>query len=108
MNPSTGKGTDFLKPEAGDRRDRPGWSGFFWPVLNHNFAAGSSTQSSSYGHDDVSVSIRLIRRPEFRRAFSVLQGNLDVPVPNDAKQVKQGLEDIFWSLLNSREFLFNH
>ena len=93
MNPSTGKGTDFLKPEAGDRRDRPGWSGFFWPVLNHNFAAaGSSTQSSSHGHDDVSVSIRLIRRPEFRRAFSILQGDLDIPVLDDGKQVSRNVE----------------
>jgi hypothetical protein len=30
------------------------------------------------------------------------------PVAGEGSNEKQGLEDIFWALLNSREFLFNH
>ena len=31
-----------------------------------------------------------------------------VPVLNQTKDLSQALDDIFWALLNSREFLFNH
>ncbi|MCG8583445.1 MAG: DUF1549 and DUF1553 domain-containing protein [Pirellulales bacterium] len=31
-----------------------------------------------------------------------------VDTVNEAKNQKQGIDDVFWALLNSREFLFNH
>ncbi len=50
-----------------------------------------------------SIYIRtLSRRPqpaEVERLMAVVNGS---------ENPKQGLEDVFWAILNSREFLFNH
>src|SRR5438093_1162578 len=49
-----------------------------------------TTPSNAHRHDDAPVPVLArICRPQFRCAFGILQDDLDVPVLDDAKKVKQ-------------------
>jgi hypothetical protein len=93
MEPNLGQALHLINGDATGNR-----------IVSGKAVANMITEGRSSEQIIDSLYIRAFGRKPTQTEKSQLIAQIDT----DPKKIKQDLEDVFWALLNAKEFMFNH